>query len=85
MNSGSVGKLFFRFESPWWHVDPTSPFGLHLAWGADGKLDADIDPQDWTRGIDSFSEVRGHDDLLLVWVDGIRSRAVEDMSDEKVK
>ena len=39
---------------------------------------------DWTRGVFSVTPVRGQDDLLLVWVDGIRAKVAEDKSEAEV-
>ena len=85
MNPGSVGKLFFRFDNPWWEGNGIS-HSMFLGWDVNpnGPRDENIDPKDWTKGVMTLSPARGQPDLLIAWVDGVRSKVAETLSDEKV-
>ena len=59
---------------------------MYLAWeeSHDGPEDEHINEEDWTKGIYALNPVRGHPDLIIAWVDGVRIKFTDGQIDQKV-
>lgn len=78
LSMGAVGKVYFRFETPFW---PAGWGGVHVLW-TDALLEKLTTPENaWLGSVMGFLAVDGQESTLSAWLAGSAVKQVEELDE----
>lgn len=81
LSIGTVDKIFFEFEKPFWDKEWA---GFSLLWAEKDSQEIRSSPNAWIEDVFGFYKVDYQPNVLCGWIGGPSARAMENLDDETV-